>query len=445
MQDQTSSDRNLFLKDDDNTQLENYIPVSRFALMAALAKHEQAHGQGQKVTSFFPMLEIWRHQEYRSRILSLKESYLQFSPDRDTVSYLKHTEQELDDKLDTMVELTTTMLEQANYCKIANEDLNRILSEASAYGLSLSVDLDDFEEVMIYYRGADSKTRQFRSAKTLWLKLYSEDNKFYRRLFLLFKMKPEAERVPELMRLNGWSEKKARRILKKSRARMPKNDDGAFVYMKLFKNIPEGDLEMMFPNTQVRFKMFDKIKLGVTAGGGTLASLAGAAGKLVLATTNPVAFMGALVGVAAVIFRNVKSFFMTRDKYQLQLAERLYFHALADNRGALTLLADRGEEEDIKEDMLLYYFLYYYPVSQENLGQLDKQIEDYLFSEFGVRCDFDIPDALKRLAEDGLIFQEESGLLAVVPPSQASQVMDEKWEQQMDAMKAVVLENNETA
>ena len=40
------------------------------------------------------------------------------------------------------------------------------------------------------------------------------------------------------------------------------------IYMKLFKNIPRSDLEMIFPNTRVRFRFFDKLRLGATAGGG---------------------------------------------------------------------------------------------------------------------------------------------------------------------------------
>ncbi len=407
---------------------ETYIPVSRFALMAALSKHENETTQGNKVTSFFPLLEIWRHQQYREKISSLKESYLQFSPDRDTVSYLQHSETELDEKLDTLVNLTTEILEQANYNVISNEDLNRILSASSTHGLSLSVDLDEFDEVMLYFRGAKTQEVSSRSYKSLWLKIYKRDEKLYSRLFLLFKLKPEEERLPELMRKNNWSEKKAKRVLKKNRATMPKGDDGGFVYMKLFKNIPEDDLEMMFPNTQVKFKMFDKVKLGITAGGGTLASLGAAVGKIAVATTSPVGFLTAMVGFGAVVFRHVKNFFMTRDKYQLQLAERLYFHALADNRGALVLLGDRGEEEDVKEDMLLYYFLYYHPVSQDNLAQLDKMIEDYLLSEFKVDCDFDINDALGRLAQDGLVFLDANKMLVVAPPEQARQVLDQKWD-----------------
>ena len=39
------------------------------------------------------------------------------------------------------------------------------------------------------------------------------------------------------------------------------------------------------------------------------------------------------------------------------LAQNLYFCSIANNHGALTLIADSAEEEDVKEDMLLYAFL----------------------------------------------------------------------------------------
>ena len=32
--------------------------------------------------------------------------------------------------------------------------------------------------------------------------------------------------------------------------------------------MPRSDVEMIFPNTKVRFRLFDKIKFGVTAGSG---------------------------------------------------------------------------------------------------------------------------------------------------------------------------------
>ena len=55
--------------------------------------------------------------------------------------------------------------------------------------------------------------------------------------------------------------------MSKQRQGLPDDPKGQYVYMRLFKDIPQEDLEMMFPNTQVQLRLFDKIKLGVTAGG----------------------------------------------------------------------------------------------------------------------------------------------------------------------------------
>lgn len=112
---------------------------------------------------------------------------------------------------------------------------------------------------------------------------------------------------------------------------------------------------MLFPNTRISFRPFDKLKLCVTAGGGTAAGVAGTATKI-LAATNPFALAIALAGLSAVIFRQVMGFFNTRNRYMMMLAQNLYFCSLANNRGALTLIVDSAEEEDVKEDMLPYAF-----------------------------------------------------------------------------------------
>ena len=62
-------------------------------------------------------------------------------------------------------------------------------------------------------------------------------------------------------------EAKARKINKKQRVGLPDDPKGQYVYLRLFKDIPQEDLEMMFPNTQVQAAPVRQIKLGVTAGG----------------------------------------------------------------------------------------------------------------------------------------------------------------------------------
>ena len=54
------------------------------------------------------------------------------------------------------------------------------------------------------------------------------------------------------------------------------------------------------------------------------------------------------------------------------MAQNLYFHAMADNRGVMTLLADRAAEEDVKEEMLLYSVLAKEPANIRDLGQVDR-------------------------------------------------------------------------
>ena len=160
----------------------------------------------------------------------------------------------------------------------------------------------------------------------------------------------------------------------------------------LFRSIPREDMEMMFPNTQVKLRMFDKVKLGVTAGGGTIAGIAGAASKIMaaVATASPLGLLAAIGGVVGLLFRQVMTVFNTRTKYMMMLAQRLFFHSLANNRGVLTLLVDRAEEEDIKEEMLAYFFLQRNPMPPEDLredGKLDILIEQFLTREFGVRSE----------------------------------------------------------
>ena len=76
---------------------------------------------------------------------------------------------------------------------------------------------------------------------------------------MLFKLKPFDERVREVMLEQKISRREAEKQVKRARdgAAAAVNDDN--IYMKLFKNIPRTDIEMVFPNTRVRFRFFDKL------------------------------------------------------------------------------------------------------------------------------------------------------------------------------------------
>ncbi len=102
-------------------------------------------------------------------------------------------------------------------------------------------------------------------------------------------MKPFDKHVREVMQAQKLSRREAEKIVKRARDSMPPEVKETCIYMKLFKNIPRSDLEMVFPNTRVRFRFFDKLRLGATAGGGLGLGAFGAAGKIALLATNPIA------------------------------------------------------------------------------------------------------------------------------------------------------------
>jgi hypothetical protein len=188
---------------------------------------------------------------------------------------------------------------------------------------------------------------------------------------------------------------------------------------------------MLFPNTKISFRPFDKLRLTVTAGGGTVAGVTGTATKL-LAATNPFALAAGIAGLSGVIFRQVMKFFNTRNRYMMELARNLYFRTLANNRAALTLLADSAEEEDVKEDMLLYVFLAKDPQRYDTLDEIKEAVGGFLRGRCGVGVNFDIEDALRRLAADGLIRTDASGNMTALPPAEARRHLDRRWDRLLD-------------
>ena len=183
------------------------------------------------------------------------------------------------------------------------------------------------------------------------------------------------------------------------------------IYMKLFKNIPRSDLEMVFPNTRVRFRFFDKLRLGATAGGGLGLGAFGAAGKIALLATNPIAAAGALVGLGGIAFRQAVNFMNQKQRYMVVMAQNLYFHAMADNRGVMLKLAARAAEEDIKEEMLLYSVLTKERARRQDMPDIDAAIEQYLPPASASASTSTSPTRCERLIADGLVIEHPDGTL----------------------------------
>jgi hypothetical protein len=333
----------------------------------------------------------------------------------------------------------TELLAQGNFTRVDPADFHVILTKDSHYGLDLQVDIQAFEEVLIFYRGATTLSERRRDIRKAFIGWREVKVPVFQRLFIMFKLKPFDVRVREVMRDKKVDREEAEAIVKKLRRLLPETVSSDHVYIKLFKNMPRSDVEMIFPNTKVRFRLFDKIKFGVTAGGGLGVGAVGTASKIAIAS-NPYTLVMALAGLGGVAVRQATAFINQRNRYMVVMARNLYFHSMADNQGVMTLLADRAAEEDVKEEILLYSVLAKRQVNIRELKTVDEDIEKYLAQTFGLDVDFDVEDALSRLKEEGVVTQLDDGTLQALPPREAAAHIDKLWDACLDELPDVVEE-----
>ncbi|KWT64277.1 hypothetical protein APY04_3289 [Hyphomicrobium sulfonivorans] len=413
---------------------ERFIPVTRFALLDRLTSPTAwPNGQAQEARRFFRYLDHWRRQQYTAELHELEETYEPFSPDSDLLMTRAFSPDERAVMQQRILRGMERILQQANYVQIQHSDVAQILTQDSAYGLDLHVDLCAFDELLLFYRGASSR----RNHRRRWNKFYLReefDVPIFQRLFLLFKVKPFEKHVREVMQTQQLNRRDAEKFVKKARETIPSEVKESCVYMKLFKNIPRSDIEMVFPNTRVRFRFYDKLRLSATAGGGLTLGTVSAAGKIAMLASNPVAAATALFGLGGIAFRQTMNFMNQKQRYMVVMAQNLYFHAMADNRGVMLKLAARAAEEDIKEEMLLYSVLAKEDAYMQDIEAIDAAIEQYLASSFGVSVDFDISDALERLTADGLVVEQPDGRLLTMPPAEAALHIDKKWDLFLDEL-----------
>jgi hypothetical protein len=360
----------------DDQKLERFIPVTYVELVQTLEKQNLINPI--KLQKIATDLRKHFHETFHDNLLKTKAHYHHFNPDRDTVTLVKLDETALKNEEENFLAKMQTILNNANYEQLSHEELEDAINETSPYGVDVSIDLDAFDEIMIFFRGSAVKTEAIKRLKTLYLKKESVSVDVFRRLFILFKSHDEPDKI----------------------------------YLKLFKDIPKSDLEMLFPNTKVKIALFDKIKLMITGGGGTVGGIMTLLSKMAVAL-DPVALISAIGAFAGIIWRQIASVFNHRTKYMAQLAKNLYFYNLDNNAGVISYLNDLAEDEEAKEALLAYTFLLHEkePISQE---VLDQKIEMFMEETFGVPMDFEVDDAVEKLILLNLV-QKDGDQLVIKP------------------------------
>ncbi len=387
----------------DDEILERFIPIAFDELLERLIEDFNIEKyQSQQLAS---SLRSFYHSRFHNDLLSLKNLYLPFNPDADTLTLKTYTDEEYKHIKSELISQIRPLLNSANYEELTEELLTESMGKTSPYGVDVSVDFNDFDDISIFFRGEAHRYDEKRQWKTLFLKKEKLRIDIYRRLFILLKPKTLDQRAKEIAEKEGRAFEKVKRQLKKSNNLLLDGPKSERIFMKLFKDIPHEDLEMLFPNTKVKMSFPDKVKIGVTGGGGTAGGVATLISKIGI-VIDPVSLIIAVGTFGGVLWRQIKNVFTHRTRYMAKLAKNLYFYNLDNNAGVLTYMIDMAEAEESKEALLAYLFL----LSNANAvsrDQLDKQIETYILETYKIPMDFEVDDGIKKLLILGVVEESE--------------------------------------
>lgn len=316
----------------------------------------------------------------------------------------------------------------ANFTEIETGDLDRAFTEHSLMKVRLAVDLEVVGKIMLFRRGESIMRRRV----PVWLGLRRKTIEFtgYAKVLVYATFKD------------------ADHFAGTNLDRLPFRPGSTIV--KLFQNVPRDDLEMVFPNVQVRMRLIDKLLIGIPAAiSGIIVIVTKLLTSLVLLllllafwvgmSEKPVeidqtALVSIGVGLAAFggyAVRQVTKFKNRKIVFMKALSENLYFRNLDNDAGVFYHLLDAAEEAECIEAVLAYHFLRA-AASPLTPAELDRRVEDWLAKRWDARVDFEVHDGLRKLRELFLVVEDEHSRLTAVDLTEAKRRMDEVWDSQFD-------------
>jgi hypothetical protein len=383
--------------------MEHFVPIRKADLVDLLC-HEPnlAPRDRDSLRRLAGLLSIRLHMAYHGELEQLKQVYAHFDPDSDTLAPAVMSPEERAEQLDEMFRRFDWLLQRANFMRLTKEDICRAMEGRSAWGVNLAVDFEVFERLEIYARGdvvVERKKRGWRGR----LRGEHVAVEIWQRLVIIFRLRSHCKS-----------------------GRYVDTDD---VFMKVFKDIPKLDLEMLLPGTQVQMTLLDRAKILLpTLSGLGIAVWKVLQGALLAATAGVYGLMAVLGLISGTLGYGVKSFYgylRTKEKYQLNLTESLYYQNLDNNAGVLFHLMDDAEEQEHREVLLGYFFLWRdAPAGGWTSAELDHAIEVYLAAKVGRPVDFEVGDALDKLERMQLVQRFADNRLRAVPLSRALTLLE---------------------
>jgi hypothetical protein len=384
-----------------------FIPLQTVELIELLCADDTLpESDHEPLRQLAELIQGLHHLRFHRKQVELKNAYNPFDPDTDDTVLVRLGATQKQQRLNRLFSDITWLLDRAHFRHLNREDIEPFLREASDWGIRMDVDFSAFDHVAIFARGEAYETRNLRSWRTLF-RDEEVEVPIFRRLVLILKLRNHPRLGPIV--------------------------NTEHVYLKIFKDIPRADVDMLLPGARVTLRLLDRGRIGVgfLSGLATMAwrmfnDLADFFNRFILKDNL---FWGLTVGFIGYGYKSYYDYQQTRQAYHLNLTQSLYFQNLDSNAGVLTRLFDEAEEQETRTTLLAYYCLWRYAGPEGSTAEeLDTFMELYLdcYAEVPLLCE--TGEALKVLVRLRLA-EAHTGRYRAVPLPQALETLRAGWSQ----------------
>ncbi|CAN6485632.1 unnamed protein product [Victoria cruziana] len=197
-----------------------------------------------------------------------------------------------------------------------------------------------------------------------------------------------------------------------------KGQDDRGIHIKHFKHIPMADMELVLPEKKnPSLTPMDWVTFIVSAVVG-LVTLVSSIEKPKADIWVIIAILSGLVGYCA---KTYFTFQQNMATYQNLITKSMYDKQLDSGRGTLLHLCDDVLQQEVKEVIIAFYVLM--EQGRATKEELDKRCEELMESEFGLKCNFEVDDAVQKLEKLGIIGRDSVGRVFCVSLQRANDII----------------------
>jgi hypothetical protein len=342
--------------------------------------------------------DLYHHYGHTNARLA-ETLYAPFDPDSETVPAPSVPQP---DPVERLWDRLASLLEASNFLEASPERLLTERDREVLAKLKIDPDVRALEHVAVFHRGRGTKAVTIRPVRQLF-RLQEVEVPTYRRVAVLVRTVAEPH-----------------------------------VSLKLFKDVPCEDLELLLPTVRVRMKLFDKLKLSGSGGAAAVS-----AWKLlralytytpslakILAVPFKIVLLPLVVVVGAIYGgKTFLDYSKIRASYVTALAENLYAITMASNRAVVSRLSSMAGEEDSKEVLIGFALLHHAGRQGLTPDELRARAEAFVWDRYRARVRFDVEDSLGKLEDLGLVRRLEGGRRRATPIDEALGQVDQVWDE----------------